>query len=87
MRGLGLRTLVFDRLPEAKTVPPRVTRWANFSDRDDLVAAEPDLARLFADPYGILESDWTLDNGSEPHRAESYLGKRQTGAVVAGVLA
>ncbi|MGW6737970.1 hypothetical protein [Streptomyces sp. NPDC055013] len=84
---LGLRTLVFDRLPEAKTVPPRVTRWANFADRDDLVAAEPDLAKLFVDPYGVLESDWTLDNGSAPHRAESYLGKRQTGAVVATALA
>ncbi|MGX1129255.1 hypothetical protein RKD49_001445 [Streptomyces glaucescens] len=83
---LGLRTVVFDRLPEAKTVPPRVAHWANFADRDDLVAAVPDLASLFADPYGALRSDWTLDNGSDPHRAESYLGKRQTGAALGAAL-
>ncbi|MFJ9562969.1 hypothetical protein ACIRQQ_23330 [Streptomyces fuscichromogenes] len=83
---LGLRTLVYDRLPEAKTIPPRVGRWANFADRDDLVAAVPDLSTLFADPYGALESDWTLDNGAEPHRAESYLGKRQTGTALGAVL-
>ncbi|MER6345802.1 hypothetical protein ACWC10_15085 [Streptomyces sp. NPDC001595] len=83
---LGLRTVVHDRLPEAKTVPPRVARWVNLADRDDLVAAVPDLATLFADPYGALHSDRTLDNGSEPHRAESYLGKRQTGAALGAVL-
>ncbi|MER6078822.1 hypothetical protein [Streptomyces sp. NPDC001833] len=83
---LGLRTLVYDRLPEAKTIPPRVGRWANFADRDDLVAAVPDLRTLFADPYGVLESDWTFDNGAEPHRAESYLGKKQTGAALGAVL-
>ncbi|MER5755733.1 hypothetical protein [Streptomyces sp. NPDC002088] len=83
---LGLRTVVYDRLPEAKTIPPRVSRWTNLADRDDLVAAVPDLAKLFADPYGALASDWTLDNGSEPHRAESYLGKRQTGAALGTVL-
>ncbi|MET9763674.1 hypothetical protein ABZ016_32290 [Streptomyces sp. NPDC006372] len=84
---LGLRTLVYDRIPEAKTIPPRVARWANYADHDDLVAAEPDLAKLFADPYGALESDWTIDNGAEPHRAESYLVKRQIGQAVGTVLA
>ena len=83
---LGLRTLVYDRLTEAKAIPPGVGRWANFADRDDLVAAGPDLAKLFADPDGVLESDWTFDNGSQPHRAESYLGKRQTGAALGSVL-
>lgn len=83
---LGLRTLVYDRLPEPKSVPPFTRRWVNLADRDDLVAAVPDLASLFADPYRALESDWTLDNGSQPHRAESYLGKRQVGEAVARIL-
>lgn len=83
---LGLRTLVYDRLGEPRTVPAHVRRWVNLADRDDLVAAVPDLASLFADPHGALESDWTLDNGAQPHLAESYLGKRQVGAAVAEVL-
>ncbi|MEU1570701.1 hypothetical protein ABZ519_05950 [Streptomyces collinus] len=83
---LGLRTLVYDRLPESKTVPATTRRWVNLADRDDLVAAVPDLAPLFADPCGALASDWTLDNGSQPHLAASYLGKRQVGNAVARVL-
>ncbi|MEU5240963.1 hypothetical protein ACH4UR_24735 [Streptomyces lydicus] len=80
---LGLRTLVYDRLTEAAEVPSRVQRWVNLSDRDDLVAAVPDLASLFADSAGVLESHWTLDNGSMPHRAEWYLTTRESGAAVA----
>ncbi|MFI0968246.1 alpha/beta fold hydrolase [Streptomyces sp. NPDC021080] len=83
---LGLRTLVYDRLPEEKMVPPQVKRWVNLADRDDLVAAVLDLRTLFADPHGVLESDWMLDNGSQPHRAQSYLTKSQTGAPLAVAL-
>ncbi|WP_128381936.1 hypothetical protein [Streptomyces cavernae] len=83
---LGLRTLVYDRLPEDKTVPERVQRWVNLSDRDDLVAAVLDLRKLFADPRGVLNSDWTLNTGAQPHRAQSYLTKPQTGAAIADAL-
>ncbi|WP_055626750.1 hypothetical protein [Streptomyces hirsutus] len=83
---LGLRTVVYDRLTDARTVPPTTRSWVNLADRDDLVAAAPDLAPLFADPYGALRSDWTLDNGAEPHRVESYLGKRAVGKAVAAAL-
>ncbi|MER7484298.1 hypothetical protein ABTX60_42960 [Streptomyces sp. NPDC126510] len=80
---LGLRTLVYDRLPEDKEVPAKVRRWVNLAARDDLVAAVLDLRELFKDPRGVLESDWTLDTGSEPHQAKFYLTKEQAGAAVA----
>jgi len=80
---LGLRTLVYDRLPEDKEVPAQVRRWVNLAARDDLVAAVLDLRELFKDPRGVLESDWTLDTGSEPHKARFYLTKEQAGAAVA----
>lgn len=84
---LGLRTVVYDRLTDARTVPPTTRRWVNLADRDDLVAAAPDLTPLFADPYGALRCDWTLDNGAEPHRVESYLGKQAVGEAVSEALA
>jgi pimeloyl-ACP methyl ester carboxylesterase len=83
---LGLRSVVYDLLPETKEVPPRVQKWVNLTDADDLVAAEPDLAGLFNDTSGVLDSNWTLDNGSAPHKAEWYLTKRQTGAAVAATI-
>ena len=83
---LGLRNVVYDKLPQPRAVPATTRRWVNLADRDDLVAAVPNLASRFADPHGVLESDWTLDNGAEPHRAESYLHARQTGEAAAAVL-
>lgn len=83
---LGLRNVVYDRLPVPRTVPASTRRWVNLADRDDLVAAVPDLAGLFPGPDGVLESDWTLDNGAQPHRAESYLHARQAGDATASVL-
>ncbi|MFD9003433.1 hypothetical protein ACFV0T_21060 [Streptomyces sp. NPDC059582] len=85
---LGLRTIVHDRLAGDHRAPDTVRSWVNLVDRDDLVAAEPDLAKCFADPRGILVSDWTLDNGVEnPHSGRAYLTKRQTGLAVAEALA
>jgi hypothetical protein len=68
---LGLRTIIYDRLrPQPPTYPSRVSRWVNISDRNDLVAAEPDLTSLFK-PDGTsevtFESAWTVDNGAKPH--------------------
>jgi len=83
---LGLRNLVYDRVPQPKTVPPAIGRWFNFADRDDLVAAVPDLHRLFADPAGRLHCDWTVDNGSKPHLATSYLTKHQIGMALGSSL-
>ncbi|NEC86828.1 hypothetical protein [Streptomyces sp. SID12501] len=80
---LGLRSIVYDRLEGDHEVPKKVQRWVNLVDKDDVVAAEPDLRKRFADPRGVLVSDWTLDNGEDdPHSAQSYLTKRQTGEAV-----
>lgn len=84
---LGLRSIVYDRLPVPAQVPAAVDAWWNLVDRDDLVAAAPDLARGFADPAGKLHSHWTLNNGARPHDATRYLTQRQVGVVVGPVLA
>jgi hypothetical protein len=78
---LGLRTIVYERLrPQPPGFPPRVARWVNVADRDDFVAAAPDLTRLFATGQraeALFEGAWTVDNGAEPHRATFYLTKQQ----------
>lgn len=84
---LGLRTVVYERLrPQPPSVPPTVRRWVNLADRDDLIAARPDLTRLFPGADGVLESRFTIDNGARPHEASFYLTKRETGDAVAGAL-
>jgi hypothetical protein len=87
---LGLRSVIYDRLtPQPPVYPVRVRRWVNIADRNDLVAAEPDLTRLFS-PGGtdgtVLESGWTVDNGAKPHEAEYYLRKQQVGRPIAEAL-
>jgi hypothetical protein len=67
--------------PPTAQVPPQVARWGNVADRDNFVAAAPDLTHLFAtgQPAGTLfEGGWTVDNGAERHRATLYLTKQQT---------
>lgn len=84
---LGLRTVVYDRLrPQPPGVPPQVRRWVNIADRDDLVAARPDLTALFPGADGVLESAYTVDNGAKPHEAAFYLAKQQIGEAVARAL-
>jgi hypothetical protein len=79
---LGLRSIVYERLrPQPPGFPPWVARWVNVADRDDFVAAAPDLTRLFASgrpAEALFEGGWTVDNGAEPHRATFYLTKQQT---------
>ncbi|HME72545.1 MAG TPA: hypothetical protein VKM54_22175 [Myxococcota bacterium] len=87
---LGLRTVIYDRLrPQPPTFPPQVRRWVNVADRDDLVAAEPNLTGLFgasAHPRAVFEGGWTVDNGSSPHDAGFYLARAETGRPVGQTL-
>ncbi|MBL8237403.1 MAG: hypothetical protein JNM66_08295 [Bryobacterales bacterium] len=82
---LGLPGLVYPSLwPQPPTFPPKVARWINIADKDDFVAAEPDLAPLF--PGGQLSGTWTPDNGASPHEAAFYLAKQMLANAVAEVL-
>ena len=82
---LGLRNVIYDSLtPQPQTFPPKVERWVNIADRDDMVAADPNLGPLF--PGGKIEGAWTPDNGAEPHNAIFYLGKKMLGEAVAKAL-
>ncbi|KFU80116.1 hypothetical protein SAMN04489729_2015 [Amycolatopsis lurida] len=84
---LGLRTVVYERTrPQPPSVPPGVARWVNLADRDDLVAARPDLSGLFPGADGVLDSGYTVDNGAKPHEAAFYLAKRRTGEVLSQAL-
>jgi hypothetical protein len=84
---LGTRTIVYERTrPQPPAVPGGLARWVNVADRDDLVAARPDLTALFPGADGVLESVYTVDNGAKPHEATFYLTKREVGAAVAAAL-
>jgi hypothetical protein len=87
---LGLRTIVYDRLqPQPPVYPTQVNRWVNIADRNDLVAAQPDLAPLFQDSKpdtAGLDCSWTVDNGAKPHDATFYLTKSQVGQPIATAL-
>ena len=87
---LGLDTIIYPRLrPQPPTFPVQVRRWVNVADKDDLVAAEPNLTNLFAVSMprdAIFEGSYTVDNGAEPHSAEFYLGKDHIGRPVGQVL-
>lgn len=46
---LGLDTLIYPKLrPQPPVFPPSVARWVNVADRDDFIAAEPDLTSMFS---------------------------------------
>jgi hypothetical protein len=82
---LGLRSVIYDRvLPQPPGFPPLVHRWVNIADRNDLVAAEPDLRPMFGEmaPGAVFDSGWTVRNGAQPHEAQFYLTKEQTGRPV-----
>jgi hypothetical protein len=85
---LGLQTIVIDRLRPPPSFPPRVGRWANVADRDDIVAAEPDLRPLFAgDPAASSRFEGIpVDNGSAPHSPVHYLGKIAVGRAISEAL-
>jgi hypothetical protein len=87
---LGLRTIVYERLrPQPPRFPACVARWVNVADRDDFIAAAPDLGGLFAagKPAGaVFESGWTVENGAKPHLATFYLNSRQVAEPVSQLL-
>ena len=80
---LGLQTIIYQRLrPQPPGFPPAVRRWVNIADRDDFIAAEPNLEGLFhaGMPAGTtFEGGYTVDNGADPHNSDFYLGKAQVG--------
>jgi hypothetical protein len=86
---LGLRTIVIDRLRPPPSFPPRVGRWMNVADREDVVAAEPDLRPRFASdlPASSQFEGIIVDNGSAPHSPVHYLGKFAVGRAISQALA
>jgi hypothetical protein len=60
----------------------------NVADRDDIVAAEPDLRLSFAgDLPDSSEFEGVLvDNGSAPHSPVHYLGKIAVGRAISEAL-
>jgi hypothetical protein len=87
---LGLHTVVYDRVrPQPPRFPLAVRHWVNVADRNDIVAAEPDLTPLFGStvpPGAVLESGYTVDNGARPHQADFYLTKGQVGRPIGALL-
>jgi hypothetical protein len=87
---LGLGNIVYARLrPQPPIFPPRVRRWLNIADRNDVVAAEANLRPFFSSvPEGaVFEPCETVNNGREAHRGASYLTSIVVGRPVAETLA
>jgi hypothetical protein len=83
---LGLQNVIYHRLrPQPPAFPPNVRRWVNVADRDDFIAAEPDLTGFFSAGIpvdAVFEGRYTVDNGADPHNAGFYLGKVEVGKSV-----
>jgi hypothetical protein len=87
---LGLRTIVAERLRPTPSFPPMVGAWLNVANRDDVVAAEPDLRPHFAHDVPAtsrFQGIWFDESSKEPHRAETYLGRESVGRAVIQALA
>lgn len=86
---LGLQTIIYQQLqPQPPGFPPSVRRWVNIADRDDFIAAEPNLEGLFSAgiPVGAsFKGGYTVDNGAQPHNSDFYLGKVQVGREIGQV--
>ena len=87
---LGLQTIVYQQLrPQPPGFPPALQHWLNVADKEDLVAAEPDLTLFFGSslPNGAtFDGGFTVDNGSDPHNAMFYLGKEKVAEAVRSAL-
>ncbi len=87
---LGLRTIVTERLSPPPSFPPLATVWLNVANREDVVAAEPDLRPLFGGnvPASSRFEGVRFDEAcKDPHRAETYLGRTAVGRAVIEALA
>lgn len=85
---LGLAA-VNQRLRRPPGYPSPVRRWINLADRDDIVAARPNLLSVFdtgRPDTARFDSTYVVDNGAEPHRASFYLTKRSLGQALAEAL-
>jgi len=87
---LGLQTIVYQQLrPQPPGFPRALQHWLNVADKEDLVAAEPNLSLFFAPPLptgATFDGAFTVDNGSDPHSAEFYLGKKKVAEAVRAAL-
>jgi alpha/beta hydrolase family protein len=87
---LGLENIVYRKLRrQPPPFPPQVRRWVNVADRDDFIAAVPDLAPLFTAgmPDGAsFDVPQLVDNGAKPHTAAFYLTKAVVGQALAEAL-
>jgi hypothetical protein len=87
---LGLSTIVTQRLSPPPSFPVKVAVWLNVANREDVVAAEPDLRPLFAEdaPASSRFEGVRFDEPcKDPHRAETYLGRIAVGREVIRALA
>jgi hypothetical protein len=87
---LGLRNIIYERLkPQPPFYPPNLHRWLNIADKNDFVAAEPCLSKLFSvqlPPHAEFENK-LVDNGPRAHDAECYLRNAEVGSAVGALLA
>jgi alpha-beta hydrolase superfamily lysophospholipase len=82
---LGLPTIVTERLNPPPSFPLMATVWLNVANREDFVAAEPDLRSLFAHnapPASRFDGARFDEVCKDPHRAETYLGREAVGRAV-----
>ena len=87
---LGLSTIVTQRLSPPPSFPAKVAVWLNVANREDVVAAEPDLRPLFAQDAPAssrFEGIWLNEPHKDRHRAETYLGRIAVGRAVVPALA
>lgn len=84
---LALRTIIYERLqPQPPTVPPTVTRWSDFADRDDLIAVHTNLRPDFPGTTANVSPTQTVNNGAKAHDASPYLTEVHLGQTVAETL-
>ena len=85
---LGLQTIIADRLRPPPSFPPKVSRWLNVADNDDIVAAETKLRPGFTGgmPDSSRFEGAIVDNGSAPHSPVHYLGKIAVGKAISEAL-
>jgi hypothetical protein len=86
---LALRSVVWPKLrPEPRATPPRVRRWLNYWDRDDVVATRPILENSFLPNVdGVLPDSSRVDSdGVWVHAAVKYLAKADVAGPVVEAL-
>jgi hypothetical protein len=88
---LGLQSIIYQKLKrQPPGYPTLVRHWLNLADRNDYIAAEPNLEGMFGSgkPAGAtFEGEYLVDNGAEAHRSAFYLGKGRLGTAVGKVFA